>query len=1393
MPGQQLKGKSLSQQKVATYLKLAQDNEGLWKAVLVFLGSLFILGAFPFYPAPLIFFLALVCAGIAYKYPPAGTLASILLVFPAVAYQSPLLGWIFLLIIAITLFEMFESWAIISALEVLIFAPFAFGALPFFGWFSILGMVIASLHFGSKKSLMISIPSVLMILLLSSIWLVQNNAFMPLNLDVYSPGMPELMITKPPVEITDVPSGIAGAFGSLLDFSQISNVSNAIGTVFGNLMKILFADSGFIQLLTWAGVIYAITLISGQVRGRRSQLISSLALLAVLPIYFFISQIFGVQFYFELVLAVLATIAVIGILEQFNVSISREVEVSRSEKLKTFGKFGVQDMALGSGEKSLADIGNYEDVKQELRDAILMPFEKKEIAYTYGIKPPSGILMFGPPGTGKTMLMRALAHELKFGFYYIKSSDILSQWYGESLPYEERLLIQDKNKEIRLAEIGKIVEEKQEVKVLSFDACGNAVFSDITDWIKHNCTSPIYEVRTRTGRRIKVTDYHSLFALEGTRIQSVPTSKLVAGKSYIAIPKNVPIPERTIDSIDILNKLKDDDHGLLIKNAPKYLKDAIKKLGKERTAKILGCKTQYLNQLTKRNIGVGVKKFLKLMMDAGIEINPSRILIGTGSKRLPGAIKIDEKMATFIGLWIAEGSYNRQDTLRISTSQDELEKISKLCTALFGRITVYKKGKGRDIYIGSRPLYVLFKEILGLEHGANRKKMPELSFNLNRQNLAALLRGYFSGDGSIYENQKGVATVEAITVSNELADHILYLLLHFGIVGTVYERKEWNGTRSRRICFTGGKNLDKFKEIGFLDTKRNQRLDSTMRAVNWNRTEQIPITDALRDKICMSLPKWSNSATIGKDVLGDSEFADDLEFLEHIENDIYLDRVEEIKRVKDEKFVYDVSVDTHQNFVGGFGGIFAHNSEKNISEIFSIARHNAPCILFFDEIDSIGKKRTAYSADDVGPRVLSILLQEIDGFKGKTKPVLIMGATNVPNQLDPALLRPGRFDKIIYMHLPDKDGRKAVFKVHLSKLPIDGNIDLDELARKTERFSGADIKNVVDEAKRMAAKEATVSGVVVPISMDHLKQTIKKMKPSTGIAQLEEYEKFKLDFQRSTSVKEEEKERENIVKWEDVAGLDAVKQTLLETIELPLLREDLMKEYKIKPSKGILLFGPPGTGKTLIVKAASNELKASFQSLSGAEIMKLGYTQAVTVIKDTFNRARENAPSIVFIDEIETFVPARGAMAVSSEVVGQLLNEMDGLKELKGVVVMGATNKPALLDTAILRPGRFDKIFYIPPPDEKGREEIFKIHLGDFAKEIEFKEAVAQTDGFSGADIAGICQEAKMQAVRGKLSGKEFKIDEQTILKIIAGRRPSITKDMLVEYDRFKEEYGERK
>jgi transitional endoplasmic reticulum ATPase len=455
-------------------------------------------------------------------------------------------------------------------------------------------------------------------------------------------------------------------------------------------------------------------------------------------------------------------------------------------------------------------------------------------------------------------------------------------------------------------------------------------------------------------------------------------------------------------------------------------------------------------------------------------------------------------------------------------------------------------------------------------------------------------------------------------------------------------------------------------------------------------------------------------------------------------------------------------------------------------------------VLFFDEIDSIAKRRNADSMDTVGPRVLTTILQEIDGGTKSKATVMVIGATNLPNELDPALIRPGRLDKIIYMHLPDPEARKSIIKNYVKKMkktiqPTD--LDYDVLIKKTERFSGADMKNVITEAERLAAKEATEKNIIVPVSMAHFLTVLEAVKPSTGLTQLDMYEQFKLDFERRVGAdkgKQEESAKESAVKWSDVAGMDDIKKALLEAIELPLLHEADMKEFKVKPSKGILLFGPPGTGKTLIVRAAANELKSSFQALSAAEVMKKGYTQAVNVIKEAFNRARENAPGIIFVDEIETFAPARG-VGGSAEILGQFLTEMDGVKGQKGVLVIAATNKPALMDAAIMRPGRFDKIFYIPPPEIAGRMEMFRIHLASFAANVDLKLLSEMTPGFSGADIADICQNVKMKALRAKLEGKPEEISTKSVIDVIKTRRPSITQEVLEEYKKFMEAYGERR
>jgi len=466
-----------------------------------------------------------------------------------------------------------------------------------------------------------------------------------------------------------------------------------------------------------------------------------------------------------------------------------------------------------------------------------------------------------------------------------------------------------------------------------------------------------------------------------------------------------------------------------------------------------------------------------------------------------------------------------------------------------------------------------------------------------------------------------------------------------------------------------------------------------------------------------------------------------------------------------------------------------------VSELFRIARTTAPCILFFDEIDAIGRSRDKYTSDDVAPRLMSLFLSEMDGFKS-VKNVIILGATNIPQELDKALLRPGRFDKIIYMPLPDKEGRRQIFKVHTKNFPLCDDVNFDKLAEKTERYSGADIQNLCMEAARKVAKIASETNEVIPVSMEHFISILSTIKPSVSISDLQDYDKFKLDFERRSAPQKERGKAER-TRWQDVVGLDDVRNLLVEAIELPLLHEDVLSEYHVTPIKGILLFGPPGCGKTMIVKAASNELNVAFIHVSGADLMKRGYSGAVNVIKESFNRARERAPALIFIDEIDSLAPSRDYYATpeNEKVVAQLLDEMDGVSELKQVMFVAATNKPDHIDPALLRPGRFDKIILIPPPMFENRKSLFQLNLEGIPleKDFNFEELAAKTEGFTGADITSICQEAKMELVRTKLSGRKAALTMESIKAILSKRRPSVTVQHLQTYIKFLEEYGERR
>lgn len=885
-----------------------EKNDDFLSAILVYLGTLSILLAFPAFSPYVVPLIALIPAAVAYKHAPIGTIVSVFLANLSIAFQTPVMGWLSLIALSITMFAAFTHWYIISVLGILMFAPFV-KIIPM-GVVIIPVMFFSAFKLGAKKSLMVTLPAVYVVLLLTAIWGVDNGAFMYINQDSYIDirGMVPQEILMPMKDFEPIISTFAvfpkGA-ASFFDWGVLRYINQILSMVFRATMTLFFSDIGLLQIITFGGVIYVSSLLPGIIRHDYEQTFASLIYWILIPLTFIFSQLTNNVFNPLIIAGTLFTTLVTFYLDRKSFYIAGQTRATLREREGKFAKAGVpiQDLGLASRTK-LDDIGGYEDVKKELINAILLPLQRKELSVAYNIKPPKGLLLFGPPGTGKTMLMRALAKELEVGFYYVKASDLLNQYIGES--------------------------------------------------------------------------------------------------------------------------------------------------------------------------------------------------------------------------------------------------------------------------------------------------------------------------------------------------------------------------------------------------------------------------------------------------------------------------------------------------------------EKNVAKIFDTARKHSPSVLFFDEIDALAAVRSTGS-HEAGRKLLNTILMEMDGLQSESK-VLVVGATNAPQILDKAILRPGRLDKIIYMHLPDEKARKKIFEVHTRGVPLDETIDFVKLAKITERFSGADIQNICKEATRLAFNEANISNKIEPVKMNHFSRVIKSIRPSTTLSMLDDYERFRLDFERRVKTVEEDARKDEegkLVKWKDVIGHQGVKNILKESIEMPLLHEELFKQYDVKPSKGLLMFGPPGCGKTLMAKAVANEMDVNMLVVSGADMLKKGYEGAITVLKENFNRARENTPAIIFIDEIESMAPSRDLYNSKfvEDVVTQFLQEMDGVKELKGVFLIGATNKPDMIDKALMRPGRLDKIVFIPPPLEEQRAEMFEKFLEKVpVAKLDYNELAENSQGFTGADIKSVCQEAKMELVRRATKGeKDSEITQRMLLRILSERKPSITVKMLQEYKKFQDNYGERK
>ena len=469
--------------------------------------------------------------------------------------------------------------------------------------------------------------------------------------------------------------------------------------------------------------------------------------------------------------------------------------------------------------------------------------------------------------------------------------------------------------------------------------------------------------------------------------------------------------------------------------------------------------------------------------------------------------------------------------------------------------------------------------------------------------------------------------------------------------------------------------------------------------------------------------------------------------------------------------------DSHFTIVNGpeiVAGTYG-KSEENLRNIFAEAEKNAPAIIFIDEIDSIAPKRENIHGE-TEKRIVAQLLTLMDGLKARGD-VIVIGATNIPESVDPALRRPGRFDREFEIGIPTKEARKEIFTVHTRGMPLTEEVDVNEILEMTNGFSGADISALCKEAALKALKR-----LMPKINKEYGNELSKEIMDELVIK--------RQDFLDALNVVEPSAIREIIVsvpntKWSDIGGLENIKQELKEMIEWPMKHKDLFEKVGITPPRGVLLYGPPGTGKTLLAKAIATETNANFISIKGPEVFSKWVGESEKKIRDIFKKARQLAPSIVFIDEIDSITSNRTGMETNdskNNVIAQLLTEIDGVSNLKDIVIIGATNRPDLIDPAFLRPGRFEKLLLVPLPDDLTREKIFEVYLSKMTvdKKTNAKDFAKLTDGFSGAEIEAVCREAGLTKIRLIIEDieKDNKLDN---------KKPIVTKDAFLKaIEKFK-------
>ena len=457
---------------------------------------------------------------------------------------------------------------------------------------------------------------------------------------------------------------------------------------------------------------------------------------------------------------------------------------------------------------------------------------------------------------------------------------------------------------------------------------------------------------------------------------------------------------------------------------------------------------------------------------------------------------------------------------------------------------------------------------------------------------------------------------------------------------------------------------------------------------------------------------------------------------------------------------------------------FYGESEARLREIFQQAQQNAPSIIFIDELDAIAPKREEVTGE-VERRVVAQLLALMDGLSGRGN-VIVIGATNRPSALDPALRRPGRFDREIEIGVPDKKGRHEILQIHTRGMPLAEDVDLKKLTEMTHGYTGADLSSLGRETAMKALRRYLPQ---INLEEERIPPSVLEKMEVTMEDFLDAYKEITPTAMREVYIEVP------TVHWTDIGGLDEVKQDLKEAVEWPVKSPEIFVRLGIKPPKGVLLYGPPGCGKTLLARAVATESEANFITIKGPEIFSKWVGESEKAIREVFRKARMAAPAVIFFDEIDSLAPRRGLGfadgGVSERVISQLLTELDGIVTLEDIVVIAATNRPDIVDPAVIRPGRFDRLIYVPEPDEKSRLQIVKIYTKNMplAKDVRLEGLVEMTKNYSGADIEALCRESAMYALRRDVNTKEVGMrDFQEAMKRTG---PSISPDMEKWYKSF--------